>query len=132
MLFIVKYWQLILAGVLAAALAASGVYITVLKGQKETLIAEKEALVVALDVANGSITRLQTAIGEQNTAINKLKTDADVRERANQVEVAKAKAKAEDYRKQAADIMGKKVPQGANVCDAANMLFNEEIKKNGK
>lgn len=132
MLFIVKYWQLILAGVFAGALALSGTYIVLLKGQKETLIAQKESLVVALDVSAGSIKRLEIAINEQNTAIDKLQLDAAERERANQAEVSRVKALAETYRKQASDLMGKKIPQGVNVCDAANMLYNEEIKKNGK
>lgn len=132
MLFLARYWYFIAIGVLLAALAASGAYVTVIKAQKAALVAEKEQLVLALDVSTGSIKRLETAINDQNAAIDKLQLDAAERERANQAEVTRVKALAETYRKQASDLMGKKIPQGVNVCDAANMLFNEEIKRNGK
>lgn len=128
MLFIAKYWQLLAIGALALALAASGAYIIILKSEKAALFAEKESLALALGVSTASVKKLQASINEQNLAVQKLKEDADNREKAHLSEIAKAKSAAEVAKNKAAALLGKVVPQGKNICDAANELFNEEIK----
>jgi hypothetical protein len=128
MLFFAKYWQLLAVSALALALAASGAYITLLKSEKAALFAEKESLALALQVSTDSVTRLQASIDEQNLAVKKLKEYADNREKSYLSEIAKAKATADAAKDKAAGILGRVVPQGVTSCDAANLLFNEEIK----
>ena len=81
-----------------------------------------------LEVSQASVKSLQAAIVDQNTAIDKMKSDADAREIAGQVAIAKAKADAAANKKRADDIIHAQIPAGKTACDAANDLFNQEIK----
>ena len=110
------------------AIAALGAYIFVLRSNLQTCEAEKKTLEAELAVSQASVKGLQLAITEQNSAIDKLKTDSDVREKAGAVEIAKAKVKADGFKKQADTLLKRVIPQGVAKCDAANQLINEEIK----
>jgi len=114
--------------IIGIILAAAGAYFAILRHQVSACEAEKGILVAELAISQASVKSLQGAINEQNAAIDKLKTDSDVREKAGQVEIAKAKVKADNFKKQAADILKKVAPQNITKCDAANLLINEELK----
>lgn len=119
---------LIIAALLIAMLAGAGVYIKVLKSDIKVLESEKVALNTKLAISNASITTLEGAINEQNTAIQKLKEHAIKREQEGRVWTAKAKVEADDLKKKA-DTLMKQIPsQGIPRCDAANKLFDLEIK----
>jgi hypothetical protein len=121
-------WQLVAVIALLAAMAGTGIYIKILKGNIETCEAEKKTLVAELEVSQASVKGLQISITEQNTAIEKLKSDADAREKAAATEIAKAKATSAGLKKQADDLLKRTIPQNTTACDAANQLFNEEIR----
>lgn len=125
---LLKNKNLVVIGILLALFAGGGIYIKMLKGNIATLTAEKAALVIELQVSNASIKSLQKAIDDQNTAINKMKDDADKRQAAHQTEINKAKATADTYRKQAQDLMDAKAQADKPKCDSANDLINQEIK----
>lgn len=126
--FLLANKNLVVIGILLALFAGGSIYIKVLKGNIATLTAEKSALVIELQVSNASIKILQQAINDQNTAIDKMKTDADKRQVAHQVEINKAKATSDTYKKQAQDLMDAKAQANKPKCDSANDLINLEIK----
>jgi hypothetical protein len=126
--FLLKNWQLVVIGLLLVALAGSGVYVKMLKSDIVALEAEKASLVVKLEVSNASIAALQKSIDEQNAAVQKFKEAADAREKANRNEIVKAKVESANQKKRADDLMTRVIPQNTTACDAANQLFNEEIK----
>lgn len=126
--FLLANKNLVVIGILLALFAGGSIYIKVLKGNIATLTAEKAALVIELQVSNASIKSLQQAINDQNTAIDKMKTDADKRQVAHQVEINKAKATSDTYKKQAQDLMDAKAQANKPKCDSANDLINLEIK----
>jgi len=131
---LLKNRSLVGLGVLLLALAGTGIYIKVLKGEvstltaeKNTLIAEKNTLKMELVLSQDSVKKLQLAVDEQNTAIKKLKDDADARLVAHQVEIKKAKDKAASYKKLADELMNLVPAPGKPICDEANALINKEI-----
>jgi len=128
---ILKNWQLVTIGLLSAALAGSGVYVKILKSDIATVQAKVDTLKGELGVSQASVKTLQQAVTEQNDAVGKLKLASDVRFAANQVELKKAKASANAYKKRAQEIMISKVPDNIPRCDAASSLIDQEI-KNGK
>jgi hypothetical protein len=120
--------NLIGIGLLLLAFAGMGVYIKVLKGNVVSCQHEKEVISAKLEVSQEAVKNLQSAITEQNTAIDKFKSAADDRVKANQVELNKAQNTANAFKQQATDIM-KFVPNPAiPKCDSANTLINMEIK----
>lgn len=125
---LLQNWQLVVIGLLLVALAGSGIYVKMLKSDIVALEAEKASLVVKLEVSNASIVALQKSIDEQNTAVQKFKSDADAREKASRNEIVKAKVESANQKKRADDLMTRVIPQNTTACDAANQLFNEEIK----
>ena len=110
-------------------LVVAGVYVALLRGNLATCEAEKKVLVAELEVSQASVKNLQIAINDQNTAIEKLKSDSDTREKSHQQEIAKAKITSESFKKQAADILKKIAPQNISKCDAANQVINEELQR---
>jgi len=88
-------------------------------------------LVASLKTSNDSIKTLQGAIDMQNAAVEKLKADAEARQKAHDIEIAAAKSKADTYRQQSLDLMKLK-PQAPDKCKSANDLINGEILKNAK
>lgn len=125
----IKYWYFFVIGALTVALLGTGVYINMLMAQKDTLVAEKNTLVAELGVSQASVTSLTVAVEDQNTAIVKLKTDADARLKKAQQEILKARANTETAKLSADELLKRTVPQGATQCDAANELFNEELRR---
>jgi hypothetical protein len=125
---LLKNWQLVVMGLLLVALAGSGIYVKVLKSNIVALEAENASLVVKLEVSNASIAVLQKSINEQNTAVRKFKEAADAREKASRNEIVKAKVESANQKQRAEDILKRVIPANTTACDAANQLFNEEIK----
>jgi hypothetical protein len=70
-----------------------------------------------------------SAVEEQNLAVQALKNEADEREKAHSTAIANARAKSDTFKKQADALLKRAVPQNTTVCDAANQLINEELKK---
>ena len=126
--FLLKNKSLVVIGIVLAMFAGSGVYIKILKSEKATLTAEKATLATELQVSQTSVKDLQQSIIKQNESIDKLKADADIRAAKNDAEVKKAKVLADNYKKQAEDLLNRKPPQGMPKCDAASALILEELK----
>jgi hypothetical protein len=128
MTLIVKYWYFIAIGALLLALSGSGVYITLLKSQKATLVAEKATLKTLLDESQANLIQLQTDIQVQNAAIAVLKHDGDARVAKGAADVKKAQETAKTYKQLADDLLTRQPLQNVPKCDSANSLINEEIK----
>lgn len=119
----------LLFGILFALIIGSmGVYIKILRGNVETLEAEKATVAAKLEISNASIISLQSAVDEQNSAIETFKSAAAEREKRNQAEVAKAKSLADIHRKRAENLLTRKPPPGMSDYEAANDLINEAIR----
>ena len=84
----------------------------------------------ALDVSQESIKGLRVSINEQNEAVDKLKTDAELRERSHSAALAAARASTVTATRRAADLMAAMAPQNLSKCDAANQLIDTQIMKN--
>jgi hypothetical protein len=117
----------IVIALLGLVIAGQTVYITVLRSQKDTLVAEKQVLQISLDASQASLLQLKNDIVAQNAAIEKLKTESDARLAKNAVEVKKAQAVAQSYKRQAEDLLNRPPPQDMSKCDAAEALINEEL-----
>jgi Tfp pilus assembly protein PilN len=128
MSFLLANWKLVIIAVLVAFFASTVVYMRTLKSNIAVLEAEKTSLVVKLEVSNASIAALQSVITEQNLAVEKFKEDAETRAKAAQGRIAKAKIESSNQQKKAATIMNRAIPKDSTACDAANHLFNEEIR----
>lgn len=114
---------------LVVALAGVGIYVKVLKSNLEVCQQEKATISAKLEVSQEAVKNLQGAINEQNIAIEKMKTAADERAKANQAELNRAQATANTFKQQATDILKNVAPQGVPKCDAANLLINSEIQR---
>lgn len=121
--------NLIIGVVLLALLAGLGIYIKILKSEVATAKADVLVLTGELSVSQASVKGLQASIVNQNTAIAKMKEDADARVASHQVEIAAANKKSDSYKLQAQNLMNRKPPENINRCDAVNQLINEEIGK---
>ncbi len=126
--FILGNKQLVEFLIVAAVLLGAFTYIKILKSELATAVAEKAVLTTDLGISQNAVKRLQDAINDQNTAITKLKIDADLREASHAADIAKAKASSVNYGKQADAIMKLKAPNGKPVCVAADDLINQELK----
>lgn len=123
----------LIAGLILISIIAGGYgYIHVLKAENATIAAEKTTLTTQLTESQANIKQLQNDIQAQNTAVDKLKSDADARLAQNQKEVRAAQATASTYKQQAADLLKRQAAVNVPKCDAANSLINEEIKHVGK
>lgn len=114
---------------LVVALAGVGIYVKVLKSNLEACQQEKATISAKLEISQEAVKNLQSAINEQNVAIEKMKTAADERAKANQAELNRAQATANTFRQQATDILKNVAPQGVPKCDAANLLINSELQR---
>lgn len=126
--FILNNKTLILVGILSLALAGSGVYIKLLKSDLEVAHSEKRELETKLSVSNASIASLRSAIDEQNSAIEKMKKDADARAEAGKIIVDKAKQEAQKYKRRADELIKLQPTPGKTQCESAEALINEEIR----
>jgi hypothetical protein len=125
--FLLKNKNLVLVGILAAAILGAGIYIKILKSDLSAAIAEKNVVVAELQVSQASVKGLQQAILDQNAAIDKMKAEIDARLAAHQIEINKARAIAISYKKQAQELMDSKVPPTESNCEASNNLINKEL-----
>jgi hypothetical protein len=112
---------------LAALLGGGYIYIGVLKSDVEKTIAEKNVVIAELQASQAALKGLQSAVNEQNTAVEKLKNDAEARVAAGQAEITQAKVTSELYKRKASDLMKVKPDPKLSRCDAANALINSEI-----
>lgn len=128
---LLQHKEFLVIVVLLVGMLMGFLYIKALHAENAKLETENSTLAANLKASNDSIITLQSSITIQNTAIDKLKTDADARVQSHAVEIAAATAKADTYRNQALDILRLK-PSNPDQCKAANDLINNEILKNGK
>ncbi len=126
---LLKNWQLIVIGLLIAALGASKLYINSLNKDISVLEQEKNVIKAELEVSQASVKSLQGAIDEQNAAVQKMKDAAAAKEKLYLEELARVKKTTDALRQQAGDIMKRQPPQGMSLCDAANNLISEEISR---
>jgi hypothetical protein len=125
--FILRNKSLVVGLLLLAALGGCYIYIDMLKSDAAKLIAEKNVVIVELQASQAALQGIQSAIKEQNSAVEKLKTDAEARVAAGQAEITQAKVTSELYRRKASDLMKVKPDPKLSRCDAANALINSEI-----
>lgn len=124
---IIKHWQIVVMGFLLAILAGSGVYIQSLKTGNSKLISDKILLANQLADSQANIKQLMNNIDAQNAAVDKLKSDADARLAAHEIDIKKAKTEAANYKKQAQDLLNRPMPPNTSICTAADQLINEEL-----
>lgn len=117
-----------LLAIVAIIVAGVAVYVKILKSDLNALEAENSSLKTKLEVSQQSVESLRNAITDQNSAIQKLKSDADSKDAAGKILIGKALAEANALKKKAEDIMKSVPTPGKTSCDAANDLFNQEIK----
>jgi len=125
--FLLNNKTLVAAAALLLVIVVMGVNIKFLRNSNDNLKHEKEILSQQLDLSQASVKKLQSAIEDQNKAVEELRTDAEKRAKVNKAEIAKAQGIAANYKKQAEDLKNRKPPQNQNRCDAANELINSEI-----
>lgn len=125
--FLLNNKSLIVIALLLATIAGEYTYITILKSEKDTLVAEKAQLKTLLDESQANLKQLQNDIQVQNDAIDKLKKEGDARVAKGAAEVKKAQDTAAEYKRRADELLGRKPPQNMSKCDAANTLINEEL-----
>ena len=126
--FILNNKMLILVLLLVAACGGEYVYITTLKAETQTAIAEKDKINVMLTESQANLKQLQNDIQAQNTAIDTLKSEADARVAKHAAEVKQAQDVAKTYKDKADALLKLKAPQNVPKCDAANDLINQEIR----
>lgn len=130
--FLLNNKNLVIGLILVAILAGGFGYIQILKSEKAALVAEKATITTQLTESQANLKQLQNDIQTQNTAIDKLKSDADARVAAHAVEVKKAQDIANTYKQQAADLLKRQAEANVPKCDAANSLINEVLKNANK
>lgn len=122
----------IIIGILSIVVISGICYIEFLKIKRNELMTEKRSLEVQLSISEGNVKQLGNAIDIQNSAIKKIKNDADEKQIRDQKELQKAKKVADYYKGRADDIL-KSVPSNPeNMCLSAEDLINQEIIANGK
>lgn len=107
-------------------LMAAG-YTLLLRQEISKLKTDLVTMTMKFEVANASVKTLQTDIGVQNDAVDKIKSDADKQYKAYLDDLLKQKKVTESYQKKAADLLNRVAPANVDQCDAANQLFNEVI-----
>lgn len=123
--------SVILLALLLVAIISVGWYISHLHSEIDELTAANIKCATGLSVSEASVSALDQALSKQGKAIEQLKKDAEARFKASQESLAKARAESEKYKKIADDLM-KRTPQSANLCESANFLINEEIRRGKK
>ena len=126
--FLLKNWQIVIIGLLSAAIAALLINKKILISDNNKKEAELKALTAQLGVSQASVKSLQIAINDQNLAIDKLKKDSDEREAAGKILVDKAKLEALKYKRRADELMKLKPTPGKTQCESAEELINQEIR----
>jgi hypothetical protein len=125
--FVLRNKGLVVSLLLMAALGGCYFYIEMLKNYAARMVAEKNVVIAELQASQAALKGLQSAVNEQNTAVEKLKNDAEARVAAGQAEITQAKVTSELYKRKASDLMKVKPDPKLSRCDAANALINSEI-----
>lgn len=114
--------------ILLVALIGGGFfYVYHLRSEVSSLTAKNTGLETDLKVSQDSVKTLQTSIDQQNTAINKLQTDADARVASHASELAAAQKATILAVGRAGTILATKPPPDASLCNSANALIDQEI-----
>jgi len=125
--FLLRYKEYVIMAILVAVIASLGVYNKILNSEISTLQAEKKSIKTQLEASQATVMQLKNDINEQNDAIQQLKTEAEERQKKNAEELKKAEIISEKFKKQAKDLLNRKLPTGVPACVAADSLINEEI-----
>lgn len=93
------------------------------------MTAKRDALQKDVVELHGDIDAMGARIADQNAAVDKLREDADERERLARkaVDAALAQARMADTRAQ--QLLAAQVPQGVDECTAASALIKQELQK---
>jgi uncharacterized protein YlxW (UPF0749 family) len=127
MRLIITYWKLGVIIVITVIFLSMLGYIEHLKSSYEVLEKEKVVLNQELDISKQSVKDLSSALERQNKAIDDMKKDSDIRQKKYLEDISKAKKNSAGLKSQADDLMKRALSQNENACNAANLLFIEEI-----
>lgn len=127
---LVSNWRLLAVGALLLVIAGMFAYIEVLKIQKSELTTENKSMKFQLESSQNNVKKLSEDIARQNTAVDTLKKEADERLAKASADLKKAQFQAASFKRMADDYMSRKPPEGLPLCQAADELFNEAIKRN--
>jgi len=108
-------------------IAAMAVYIKILKANLSEQTALVESYKVQLQVSQASVSSLRSSLDEQNSAIDKLRVDADNRAVLGAAKIRIAEEIADKYRTTSVDLLRRTIPDNKTPCEAADSLINEEI-----
>lgn len=103
-------------------------YISTLKSKIEKLDSELSMSKAQIIVLQSSNSTLKKSIDDQNRSVEDLKDQAAKREETYKLEIAKARENTSRAKKRADDLANATPPPGVPLCDAANDLFNQEIR----
>ena len=125
--FVLSHKSLALAVILSLVIVGGCIYIKILK--EEVTIAQSEKAVIVSDLAlsQASVTELQLAITNQNSAISKLQLTADARVASHKADIDAANQKSATYKQQAQNLMKATANPAQSKCDAVNELINSQI-----
>lgn len=126
---LLTHWKLALSGVLLATVVASGIYVKILKAKLEIRDSEIAALTLKLETSETKIKMLSDRINFQNEAIENLAKEAKERLKRHGVELNRANTNANNYKKQAEELMNRKPDATVPICKSADNLINEELKR---
>jgi hypothetical protein len=107
-------------------IALACAYVGHLYNQNNTLKSEAIQLHKDVQTEKDNVVKLQSAITEQNTAIDTLKNAAVVREQKAEVDLKIARNSANLHTSNAQTILSA-TPQNTNMCESANRLINKVI-----
>lgn len=82
-----------------------------------------------LELAQSQVKQLGEKIDEQNKAIERLRTEAEAREKAAAAAVAAALKEARKFEADAQRILSRQKPASLSECKAVEALFREELRK---
>jgi hypothetical protein len=128
---LLQHKEFIVILILLGMLGFGFMYVKVLHAENTVLKTNNATLTSDLATSNASIATLKGSVNDQNIAIEKLKTAADERAKAQQAEIAAAEKVAETFRQHALDILKLK-PDSTDKCRAANDLVDSEILRGKK
>jgi capsular polysaccharide biosynthesis protein len=130
---LLKNWKTIGGVAVIAAIAMAFVVLwaklETTKSQNQVLVSEKNSLVIQLNVSQESVKTLQSAINEQNDAVEKFRAEFEQREAVSQARLEAAERRAKQSTTRATEII-KFVPDpNLTQCENVEALFNQEIQR---
>lgn len=126
--FVLENKTMVIIAFLSIIIFGQGVYISSLRSDISKITSENTLLNVKLTESQANLVQLQNNIVDQNNAIDAMKREADARVKKHADDIKKSKVIADNYKKQAEDLLTRVMPQELNQCDAANLLINGELK----